>query len=994
MKKIFVYIFLLFLSLTSQAQLKADDELKQLLVGKTKFYEIKTIVESFFKEKINLLRPEDSTQKKKINRQRKFWNRWFYESESRLNSNEEVENFAQKILQNQASVINSPQTAFGNWSHEGPTSVSEGIGRINRLAFDPVAPSTVYAGSSGGGLFKTETNGYTWESIGGFIPSLGISGIVVSYNNSQVIYVLTGDGDAFFPGGLTNLSGYMRYSVGVLKSTDGGNTWNQTGAFPGLDNVQYVGFQLTQDPLNANVLLAATSKGLYRTTNGGASWNICDLNGDNNLTNDKKRVWDIKYKPGNSSVVYCAYKEIDGNENSVKFTLSGDGGISFNSSGITYDHTIDNADRIVIGVTPANSSYVYLLCSPGYTTDYSNNNNTFEGLYRSTNSGQNFTRRSNSPDILGYSTVFYQYGNQGTYDLALAVSPVNANIIATGGLVIWNSHNGGLSWDDETDYHWDLDNSNYMHSDVHDLRYNPLNGLLFTATDGGVSISGDDGTSWNRVFAGLNCTQFYHFGAADDDGNIWGGAQDNGILRKNGGASSFNQYAGGDGYDVLTDLPPAGNQNDKYYSVNEKVYADAIVDVNITPPGANNFFANLAMSPTNEDVIYAGYEALYVSYSRGSNWASFDGTELPHYEIPGNWCISTCPTNRKRIYTAGANSSSNSHKGLWRIDNLDDAIPDVAINLTNNLEAAGYPGSHPKITDIEVSSSGSNVLWVTIGGYEDTAKVFYSTSSGISWTNITGSLPNLPVNCIISDDNNNVYIGTDNGVYYRGSGDADWTPFYNGLPRVPVSELEISPVAPHTILYASTYGRGIWSSLIFTECISSLNISSTQQGQKFYQAGTSITSSSTVSGGTGTNVFFRAGSSVTLEPGFIVNPGSEFKGYIGPCNSGPVPFKTANVDSSINVINNIKAARQYGFVDDAITDGQNVTLILKMFDAGSYTIRVYDIAMGAYVASLPVYLDNGNNTLSMSVKIEKDKNFRADLFKEDMLVHKTDILIK
>ncbi len=696
--------------------------------------------------------------------------------------------------------------------------VEEGIGRINRIAFDPSTAPTIYAGSSGGGLFKTTNSGISWSNVASFLPSLGISGIVVV--NSNTIYILTGDGDAQSAGGLTFKSGYIRYSVGVLKTTDGGTTWQSTAPFPGLANEQYSGMQLTRDPNNTNILLAATTHGLFRTTNGGASWALCNI-ANSTITDDNVMVYDVKFAPGSSSNVYCSIRNGD-STTAGRFLRSTNGGVSFPfTNTVTFAACFTSIQRIGIGVTPDNPSKVYLLAGPG-----SPSGNTFKGLWMSSDNGVNFTRQSNSPNVLGRLDT-NDYPEQNMYDLAVAISPTNENVVVAAGLVIFKSTTAGVIFGQETPYH----GSASIHPDVHELVYNTANGKLYAGTDGGVSVSSDNGSTWSKLFSGLSCSQFYHFSYADDNGNIWGGTQDNGVLRKNGAASTFNRYSGGDGYDVLTDLPPAGNQDDKYYSVNEKVYADAIIDEDITPPGANNFFANLAMSPINEDVIFAGYEQLYVSYSRGSNWAGIETSDVPHRPIAGNWCINTCPTNRKRIYTAGDN-------GLWRVDNLDDPIADITTYLTHNLESAGYPTSNPKITDIAVSSNTSARLWVTVGGYTDSAKVFYSNNSGSNWTNISRSLPNLPVNTVAADDNDNLYIGTDIGVYYKGVNDADWTPFYNGLPRVAVSEIEYyNGLSSNNIIYASTYGRGIWQSAKFSACPSDLDINQNQVGQKFYQAG-------------------------------------------------------------------------------------------------------------------------------------------------------------
>lgn len=244
---------------------------------------------------------------------------------------------------------------------------------------------------------------------------------------------------------------------------------------------------------------------------------------------------------------------------------------------------------------------------------------------------------------------------------------------------------------------------------------------------------------------------------------------------------------------------------------------------------------------------------------------------------------------------------------------------------------------------------------------------------------------------IVADGNDNVYIGTDIGVYYKAVNDADWTPFYNGLPRVAVSELELAATVSGDIyLYAATFGRGIWVSETFSNCASSADINQSLTGQRFFQAG-DITSNSSLQGGAGTNVFFRAATSVTLYPEFIVNPGTELTAYIGPCNSGPAIYRTASgVDSNLSIIQNIESARQYGFVQDAVVKRTAVKAVFNVFSAGDYSVRVYDADTNRYLSIMPVAFATGMNTIDVPLKANWGKNLRVDLFKDDMLVHNID----
>ncbi len=243
-----------------------------------------------------------------------------------------------------------------SWTELGPhTSAvvtghwSPGVGRIDAIAVDPSNSDIVYCGSPSGGLWKTTDAGSTWTPLTDFLPVIGISSIAIDPNNSDIIYISTGDKDS-----------YNVYSIGVLKSIDGGNTWNPTG-LNWLITQNSIIHKIIINPNNSQSLFAATSDGLYKTTNAAQSWT-------NVLNNELE---DIEFKPGDTSIVY-------GVSNST-FYKSTNGGNSFNTVNVNI------SDRAQITVTPADNSYVYLV-SVG------------TGIFQSTNSGTSFTFKGNYPD--------------------------------------------------------------------------------------------------------------------------------------------------------------------------------------------------------------------------------------------------------------------------------------------------------------------------------------------------------------------------------------------------------------------------------------------------------------------------------------------------------------------------------------------------------------------------------------------------------------------
>ena len=405
-KQFFLLLLSAFLYFKGICQIEIPASLQQRLQGKEKFNDIKLEVEGYYKNEASRIRT-DSIKTKMLNRQRKFWNRWLYWAESHLDEQGEVvTNNTERAYAAARKLINTnaqnARSAYGDWSFRGPHYVPEGVGRVNRLAFHPTNANIVYAGTSAGGLWRLTwaSNTYTWTCLTNHIPELSISGIVISHADANDIYILTGDGDTWRSGSLVTTWGYQGSSIGVLKSTDAGSTWSQTGGFPGASGT-VLGFTLVQDPNNANTLLAATNQGIFRTTNAGSTWTMPSFFDFNDaFVSNSNMAFDIEYKPGSSTTVYAAYnRSTNSNNASVSIFKSIDGGFSFKEKRV-----FNGVNRMGIAVTPANSNFVYLVCGPGNLLSGNPSNNTFKGLFFSSNSGDSFVEQTTAPDILGAIT--------------------------------------------------------------------------------------------------------------------------------------------------------------------------------------------------------------------------------------------------------------------------------------------------------------------------------------------------------------------------------------------------------------------------------------------------------------------------------------------------------------------------------------------------------------------------------------------------------------
>ncbi len=873
MKSVLFFLAMMLCGLHAFSQIDYNAELAIKLAGKTNFQEVKSTVINHYRAKLALLSSTDSAERKGIMRQLKMWNRQFWINENYTNEQGNVEPATKVVTraldkrnQQAATATNLSQAQSENWVSEGPISSTfslfqgEGVGRIDRIAFHPTQPNVLFAGSPYGGLFKTTNSGQEWFPISQYVASLGVSGIVIHPTNPDIIYVLSGDGDSnggSFAGGYDVKVGELRSACnGVYKTTNGGSTWSKLTNFPDVtDDTIYRGRNLAMDPNNTNLLLAATSRGLYRTSNGGTTWTKVTSN---------QNIWDVKFKPNNSNTVYCV-----GNNT---FQRSLNNGVRFDTIPMTI---LDTATRISLAVTPANPNRVMLFAG-------NSNSNSCIAVLTSPDSGTTFTRYGGSQNA--QDNLFHNYIgvnvllNQCNYDNAIAIHPTNENIVRVGGLCVWASTDGGHTWEQETAYHAPDDILHeYIHPDIHCLAWNPISGVLYCGNDGAVYKNEIPGFGWDFIETGLSTTQFYHFEVENQSGNTWGGTQDNGILeRLNYG--EFGVFHGGDGYDLMTDQPwrtANGTGIHFYYTYNQFIKGGAS---DISVPGNTNFFGNLDMSPTSWENIYVGYQtAVYRSINAGSDWLSMGN-------IPGNWCIAVCHSNNQRLYAAGNNTANPPTGGIRRND--DVTTTNWNPNLNIDLVLKGYNTSL-KITDIEVDNVNADSLIISVAGTKADSKVFSSANGGITWNNLSFNLPNVPVFCVKKDELGGLYIGTPIGVYYKNRDSSFWVPFYNGLPPVPVTQIEF--YAANSRLQVCTFGRGIWSTAKVTNCTNNLTLTGQAVGRNYYEVSNNINSNQTILNSPGTNIIYSADNKIIFTPGARIQKGAKFRGKAQPCG-GQVGF--------------------------------------------------------------------------------------------------------
>ena len=643
------------------------------------------------------------------------------------------------------------RTPNGNWTSLGPNTTTggyNGLGRINCVAFHPTDENIIWVGSPGGGLWKSTDGGNTWTT--GFDNSvvLGVSGIVIHPNNPDIMYIATGDGD-----------GYDTPSTGVLKSTDGGMTWQITELNWSVNQNRVIR-RVIMDPDNYDMLLAATSNGLYRTTDAGNSWTIV-------VTGN---FYDVRANPQASSNRFYAAR---GNT----LFLSTDNGANWSSV-----HTISGANRIALGVSSANSNYVYALCSQS-------SDNGFLGLYRSTDSGNSYSLRSSAPNLLGWSQDGSDSGGQGWYDLCIAVDPTNAEIVYTGGVNTWKSIDGGQTWTLNTMWYNCGGCAPAVHADKHCMEFQN-NTKLWQGNDGGIYYTTNGGSTWVDKSNGLVISQLYSLDVSQTDNKIITGLQDNGTKIKTNSGNWIDRI-GGDGMEcAIRPDNAAVLYGSIYYGRFYRSTNGGNSFSNLTVPDQNTgaWITPFLIDPAAPQTIYAAYKRVHKSTDQGNTWTTISGN-LNSNNL--NY-LHVAPSNSNYIYTGLGNV-------LYRT--TDGGI---------NWDTMTVPGNN--VRELAIHPGNPDIIWAVRSNYISGAKVYKSVNGGSTWTNVSGGLPNLPVNCIVYQEgtDDGIYVGMDVGIFYRDNNLADWELFNNGLPNVEITDLKIKYDSGE--IYAATYGRGTWKS--------------------------------------------------------------------------------------------------------------------------------------------------------------------------------------
>ncbi|MDC8005141.1 T9SS type A sorting domain-containing protein [Aureisphaera galaxeae] len=700
--------------------------------------------------------------------------RYFYEMRRNMNGELDLakrwETF-KKIRSDQGRMNGGP---LANWENIGPTDMDGHGGRMISHAFDPNVADVLWVGSASGGLWLTEDAGQSWEPMTNDIPSTGVGAVAVHPTDSDILIIGTGEG--FAPPLVV-----MKGGIGVFRSLDRGLTWLPTSLSYD-PSLAVSALKLAWNPNDPNIVWLAATNGLFKSEDMGANWT--QIFGDG--TNHGNFIFDdIIIQQDNPDIMFVSqenvgiWKSTDGGDN---FTLLGGGLPATDINFISIDQSTNNPNVLYASITKLSTLGL-------------------EGLYRSNDNGDTWTRLDNTPDAFCNAQGICQ----GWYDNTVGVSPDDPDIVIFGGISFWQSEDGGVTWTqkDRTACVGCGDTpacATYV--DHHDIGFDPhVPNRVFSFNDGGVSRSADNGNCWDNANDGLVTAQFLGIGSGRTNTSVViGGLQDHGLQGMNlDNGQHWERWGFFDGVNVSVDptneLRFFGTWIDGTYwrALNgTNTFATPInVGIDLTEnTGAH--FAPLRQHPTDPSILLGStQQGLYRTDNFGNGWSKRQQANV----ITD---VAFSQHDPDRCYAASWNGTS------WFFFRSDD----TGMNWEFTNSSPGW-----RVTDIKTSGLDKDVVFASRNSINPgNPHIYKSVDGGDTWISLQGDLPDMTVNAIAVNHGNDdiIYAATDLGVFITENGGQNWFEFNEGLAITFVNDIEYNPV-DHKVRIG-TLGRGVWIS--------------------------------------------------------------------------------------------------------------------------------------------------------------------------------------
>lgn len=693
----------------------------------------------------------------------------------------------------------------------GPTIMS---GRVVDLAVNPQNPTEFYAAYASGGLWYTNNNGTSFEPVMDTAPTQNIGCVVVDWN-SGLILVGTGE---------VNSSRSSYAGIGVLKSTDKGKTWTNIG-LPDSHHISKIWI----NPKDNNEIVVGVlghlyskneERGVFKTTNGGKNWT------KTLYINDETGIVDISFAPNNPKIMFASAWERERKAYNFKGNGIHSGIYKSEDAGTTWTKINANSGFPSnigigrIGLTSFNENIAYAIVDnqnlrPNASSEKPKDANAalFEvevigaEIYKTDDSGKTWTK-TNDKFI---DDAFYSYGY---YFADITVDASNENRLYISAVPLLFSNDGGKSFESIS-----KDN---VHADHHVCWVNPKNSNhLINGNDGGVNITFDNGKHWvkcNNQAVG----QFYSVNIDEKENyEVYGGLQDNGVWAGpnnyehnvewlQDGKYPYEFLSGGDGMQVQIDtrtnnLVYTGYQFGNYTKIDrisgERKYITPQADKK-EEPYRFNWQAPILLSSHNQDVVYFGGQYVFRSMNQGKNWEKIS-TDLTNGKVEGNVPFGTITSIAESKFKFGKLVVGTDDGNVYLTKDSGENWTKISSSLPQNLW----------VSRVRFSYFKSDRIYITLNGYRNdnfTTYAYVSEDLGANWKLLTENFNQNAANVILEDseDENILYLGTDNGLFISIDKGMNWQDFSTDIPNVAVHDLVIQKREKDLIV--ATHGRSLY----------------------------------------------------------------------------------------------------------------------------------------------------------------------------------------
>ena len=765
------------------------------------------------------------------------------------------------------------------WEFVGPTDNHKGIvpyqGIITCVARDAGNSDIIYAGGNTQGLFKTTDGGTTWFSITDQLkaPGLGINQIVMHPQNSNVLYACTGQ----------RSNKYGGYSLGVIKTLNGGSTWeimSDLGLPLNFDNnfYDYVLRTISLHPLNPDRVFVGGRKAIYHSDNGGNSWDSVSLPGQADFY-----VIDFEFNPANSQIIYAS--TISNTSNDVNVWVSTNGGESWQ----IISPTVFSQKAMRLDMTPADPNHLY--CA------FINSGGTLD-VMKSGDHGLTWMTVASGLAVSGFDF----------YKCEFEISNLSPNLIYYGDVNFRVARYNGSQWLSGVQH-------TGMHDDIRDIKLYPASAgseYLLVGSDGGVQFAtcnandviGGATISWGELNGeGLSITQIYGLGVWNRNPNAIFGGQDIGTWRING--DSYSHVYPGDGAftsvnEYFNTFGAGGNQSGKSYTKDSGSSFDGVPSDFDSPEGESYKTLTLAHSFSGKD-----QRQLYVAGDDLAKWTIQENNltlsgvqQVSAFQIPSGTANDPMPATAFAVAPSDGLTMYIAFAGTYWVNNVADIVDPNLVNAEDQLinrffkstdggitwdditdelyyingnNQKIYPYQWFSVSCIEVDPRNAQRVYIGISSYTSApnqTRVMVSDNGGQSWEDISMGLGSYPIRQLRYQDGSDevIYAATDAGVFRWNADSQEWSCFNNGLPPCIVTTMNFDYC--ENSMTIGTYGRGIWK-IALPAIDNDVTFSSNYTVEKFevhsYPNSIVIDNGATLT--VKGHLYFKSGKGIVVKPG-------------------------------------------------------------------------------------------------------------------------------